>query len=797
MSFDLGDWLCFWPFPRGRARVWVRAGDACRNAGDWVQAAAHYRRSLSIEPRRRAIWVQLGHAEKERGAFQAALDAYGRASALRGDDGDPQFHTGLLARKIGDLTTAREALDAALRENPLHDEARHERLEMAHLPGAIHAAAIHKARMLCHAEQERVAGEISETLPMIFDVSDLVTYFRHARLPTGIQRVQIEVIRHTLMIAPQSQLCVFIENPGQWASIPASLFRDISTLSITSGDILEAGWLDLIETLTGFVALGLSPRFAPGACLVNLGTSWQFQNYFLHIRALQQHGIRYVPFVHDLIPIMAPQYCVTGVTQDFLGWIEGVFDHAWGFLANSRSTAADLRQVARQLDATVPQERIAIIPLDADFRRPDLSLPDVTELGRWHLQPGGYVLFVATIEARKNHALAFRAWAELIGRHGPDAIPDLICVGQKGWMNEEAHALLAGNPALSRKIRILSGLSDEHIGLLYHHCCFTLYPSHYEGWGLPVTESLCYGKVPVLTHCTSLPEAGGDLALYVAPDNVQELAATIARLWFDQPWRESLAERIRTSFHPRGWSEIAQQITNALQGMQHLPPQRDGHAPGSGMETGVLYQLVRNRSTRVTRHAGIAERWRHGTGWWALEDHGCWTKPEGGTLQIRAPEARSALLWCCLRLQGPLGQATALHITTGRRTFTWTIARGDPRWCAFPVESGPLSLAIKGAVIVDLTEMSQGQDRRRIGVGLSRIMLVDGPASTDVAFLAQALIDQGEAIGRAMQETPESDSRTPADAIASAGHHSPARLDNISILQSDPHPVDQAMPSDQ
>ena len=80
--------------------------------------------------------------------------------------------------------------------------------------------------------------------------------------------------------------------------------------------------------------------------------------------AKRRHGIHYVPFVHDFIPVMAPQHCVRELTQDFLSWTFGVFDHADFFLVNSLATRADLLRVADRLGYKVSVDNIEVIPLD-------------------------------------------------------------------------------------------------------------------------------------------------------------------------------------------------------------------------------------------------------------------------------------------------------------------------------------------------------------------------------------------------------------------------------------------------
>src|SRR6185312_10284348 len=102
--------------------------------------------------------------------------------------------------------------------------------------------------------------------------------------------------------------------------------------------------------LRGWIDEAADFEFPPGATLINIGTSWWLKNYFLMVRmAKARYGIRYVPFIHDLIPIMTPEHCVKELTQDFINWTIGAFSHADGYLVNSEATGKDLCKVARLL----------------------------------------------------------------------------------------------------------------------------------------------------------------------------------------------------------------------------------------------------------------------------------------------------------------------------------------------------------------------------------------------------------------------------------------------------------------
>ncbi len=166
-----------------------------------------------------------------------------------------------------------------------------------------------------------------------------------------------------------------------------------------------------------------------------------------------------------------------------------------------------------------------------------------------------YVLFVSTIESRKNHLLAFNTWLKLIKKWGLAATPNLVCIGKYGWMFDAAVARLESSDLLKQKVLVLSDISDIELAALYQACLFTIYPSFYEGWGLPVTESLCYGKVPMTSSVSSLPEAGGDFAEYFDFESERDFLEKLERMIVDAKYRSKKEQKIKTSFRPREWAE--------------------------------------------------------------------------------------------------------------------------------------------------------------------------------------------------------------------------------------------------
>ena len=146
---------------------------------------------------------------------------------------------------------------------------------------------------------------------------------------------------------------------------------------------------------------------------------------------------------------------------------------------------------------------------------------------------------------------------------GRTELPQLVFVGMPGWGVNDLLADLRLDPRIVPYIRILNHVTDADLVHLYRNAYFTVYPSLYEGWGLPVAESLAYGKFCLAANSASIPEVGGDLIEYLDPWDVPQWAERL-RWYIDHPAALEVAEqRIREHYRPTPWSECAASILGA------------------------------------------------------------------------------------------------------------------------------------------------------------------------------------------------------------------------------------------
>jgi glycosyltransferase involved in cell wall biosynthesis len=166
-----------------------------------------------------------------------------------------------------------------------------------------------------------------------------------------------------------------------------------------------------------------------------------------------------------------------------------------------------------------------------------------------------FILFVGTIEPRKNLTALVAAFEDILRstRHSPQ----LVISGKEGWLNEELHSRIAKSD-VEKHLRFTGYLTDEELRALYSSCRVFVYPSLYEGFGLPPLEAMACGAPVIASRIPSIVEAvGPDAALLVSPTDHQALAASIVRLLEDESERRRLSLTGRERAGLFSWEKTA------------------------------------------------------------------------------------------------------------------------------------------------------------------------------------------------------------------------------------------------
>lgn len=282
-------------------------------------------------------------------------------------------------------------------------------------------------------------------------------------------------------------------------------------------------------------------------------------------------GFRTLLTVYDLIPIVVPQYVnppsdhplepdeMVGHREHFTLVVGGA-DHLFVI---SEATRRDVTAFADTLGITQPPTTIlplgSTIPRGAGVRPRSLD-PRVGS--------GRFVLSVGTIEIRKNLHLLLDVWAMLLRDRPRADVPDLVVVGKRGWLFDETYARLTRTPEFAGVVHHLEDATDAELAWCYRNALVTCVPSFYEGWGLPVSESLAVGTPCLTSDRASLPEAGQGCTDLLDPFDRNAWRDRIVALAEDPAERARRVRRIREQFVDVGADATARTVLTTVHGLR-------------------------------------------------------------------------------------------------------------------------------------------------------------------------------------------------------------------------------------
>lgn len=308
--------------------------------------------------------------------------------------------------------------------------------------------------------------------------------------------------------------------------------------------------------------------FAEDDVYVSLGLDWDTKVPVFIAEQKILIGFKGLFCCYDIIPVTFPHLCVGDVASKFARYFADIAWCADEIVAISECSKRDLLQLLTRLGAPTPD--VFVVKLGTELRTPTDHL--VSEETRTSAAER-FVLYVSTIERRKNHETIYRAITRLIDK-GSVEVPRFVFVGMPGWGVADLLKDFQLDPRVRDKIKILNNVNDADLAWLYQRALFTVFPSLYEGWGLAVGESLAAGKFCLCSNVASLPEVGGDLVEYLDPWDVQAWADRLEH-YVTHP--EDLARRersIREQYIPPKWSDTASGVFERAQRLLALAPAR-------------------------------------------------------------------------------------------------------------------------------------------------------------------------------------------------------------------------------
>jgi glycosyltransferase involved in cell wall biosynthesis len=239
--------------------------------------------------------------------------------------------------------------------------------------------------------------------------------------------------------------------------------------------------------------------------------------------------------IHDLAFLLYPHF-LTKEAARYYGQIDQAVRRTDHIIAVSESTRQDTIKLLG-----VPERKITVIHEAANpIYQPMDSEEAHRKVAEIYGLDGEYILFVSTIEPRKNLPALLQAYRRLLDDYKRPE--ELVLAGSRGWLSEEVYGTVE-KLKLDQRVRFLGRVPSEHLLYLYNAARLLVHPSFYEGFGLPPLEAMTCGTPTIVSNVSALPEVVGDAAILIDPHDIGGLTVAMWRVLTDEDLRASLIEK--------------------------------------------------------------------------------------------------------------------------------------------------------------------------------------------------------------------------------------------------------------
>lgn len=257
--------------------------------------------------------------------------------------------------------------------------------------------------------------------------------------------------------------------------------------------------------------------------------------------------------IHDLSFFYFPQEFLKKDLYQLKNWTEYSIKMAKRIIAVSKTTKKDIVKFYK-----IPEEQVDIVY--NGFEKKIKEQEENSVLDTYNLTAGQYILYVGTIQPRKNIKTLIRAFTIFSQTHPGYK---LVLTGKKGWLYEDT--LEAAQEHIKTKDIIVTGyVPDAVVTELYRNAfCYCL-PSLYEGFGIPILEAMSNGCPVITSHSSSLPEIGGDACLYFEPQDQQDLVEKLSQLYDNENMRNELIKKGHDRVSLFSWKKCAMETLDVI-----------------------------------------------------------------------------------------------------------------------------------------------------------------------------------------------------------------------------------------
>lgn len=286
---------------------------------------------------------------------------------------------------------------------------------------------------------------------------------------------------------------------------------------------------------------------------------WWDTNFIAKLEAVNAAGGKVVQIMHDMAPIVVPQYSNSGnAVETYPVYCGRIFPIAKLILSVSQNSIND---ASVWLKANNLQSGpIKFFRLGDHIRISKPVEPEHEALAASGLRGHDFIMAVGTIELKKNHQLYYYVYK--IAHHKGIDLPKMVIAGRKGWMTEATIELMTKDPDVKDKFVFVIEPSDEELAWLYEKCLFTVLASFYEGWGIPIAESLSRGVPCISSNTSSMIEVAPGFVEHFSPYSPEECLALIQKMM--QPKVLMAARKKAATYQPFTWDESFEQANKYI-----------------------------------------------------------------------------------------------------------------------------------------------------------------------------------------------------------------------------------------
>lgn len=285
----------------------------------------------------------------------------------------------------------------------------------------------------------------------------------------------------------------------------------------------------------------------------------------------QYMEIKHIMIVHDIIPKLFPEYLGNARKKLYWRLTERAVKKADKIIAISKNTEKDL---IKHLNIDGGKIATNYIDVDETYKKSVSQKESARVLRKYKLKPG-YIFAGGGYEARKNVESVVRAYKLLLEQNGKayfvSEMPRLVVYGQllppRLNLAFDAQKLLK-ELNLTERVRLLGAVPQKDMPALFSNAKCFIYPSHYEGFGLPVLEAMGSGTPVITSKNSSLPEVGGDSVLYCHSDDISDIAMVLKNLLVKDYLRKELTRRGQERAKKFSWDNFIKKVLNIVKNLK-------------------------------------------------------------------------------------------------------------------------------------------------------------------------------------------------------------------------------------